>query len=311
MVNFGLIGASGYIAPRHIQAIHEVGSKLVTAYDPNQSVGILDKYSRDVAYYKTYEEYYYNIVTNLKDQLDYTSICSPNYLHKSHIALSLGLGSDVICEKPLVTDAKDLDFLSSLSRELGRNIYTVLQLREHQAIINLKDKVTKNDSDEIYNIDLCYITSRGPWYYQTWKANDNLSGDLCFNIGIHFFDMLTWIFGNYVSSEIHIRNHDVVAGYLQLEQAKVRWLLSINERYLPKKSTDQNQSTYRSILFNDYEIEFSSGFKDLHTKVYRQILNGEGYTIHDAEPAIRLLDTMRKKIPTGINANAHPLLHSL
>jgi UDP-N-acetyl-2-amino-2-deoxyglucuronate dehydrogenase len=308
MANFGIMGACGYIAPRHLQAIHETGNKLVIAYDPMDSVGILDKYSKNVAYFKTYEEFYYHIKSELKEKLDYISICSPNYLHCTQILLGLEMGAHVICEKPLVINPKDIDFLKSIELETGKKVHTILQLRLHDVIKNLKNKVAHDPRKEKFDLELTYITSRGPWYHQTWKSHTRTSGGIAANIGVHFFDMLSWIFGHEVSSQLHYRDEMTMSGYLELDRARIKWFLSIDSSKLPEDVIRSGKTTYRTILIDGEEIEFSEGFTDLHTKIYQDILEGRGYGLDDAAETIRMVSRLRD-LPVITDAqNKHKFL---
>lgn len=311
MHSFSLIGACGYIAPRHMQAIYDTKNILVSAYDPMDSLGILDRYSYDVQFFKTYEEFaFFNSCVSPK-KIDFVSVCSPNHLHKPHIAASLREGSSVICEKPLVLTTRDIDDLRKLEKQTGKKVFTVLQLRVHDAIKALKKKISESSSNEKFEVDLCYMTSRGPWYHQTWKANEMLSGGLPSNIGIHFFDMLTWVFGGIQKNELHLAEPDIYGGYLELERARVRWVLSINRSYLPKKAQREDLTTFRSITVDGEEIEFSGGFTDLHTRVYEDILSGQGYGLDDSEEAIKIAEQIRNMNPSGICGHSHTVLKSL
>ena len=313
MYKFAIIGACGYIAPRHLQAINDTGNKLISAYDPMDSVGVLDKYSQDVQYFKSFEEFnFYNRHT-LKDQIDYITICSPNYMHKHHIAASLEMGANVICEKPLVLTTSDIDELREIEKKTGKKVYTILQLRVHEAIKSLKTKINESISKENNKkqIDLCYITSRGPWYHQTWKANDKFSGGLPTNIGIHFFDMLTWLFGSVEKNELHMASENTFGGYIELEHAQVKWLLSINKNNLPVSAKNSGKTTYRSITIDNEEIEFSGGFTDLHTRVYENIFAGNGYGLDDSYEAIKIAEQIRNMASIGVNEKSHSILKSL
>ena len=304
MKNFAVVGACGYIAPRHLQAINDTGNVTVAAFDPMDSVGILDKYTKNVAYFKTWEELNFHI-KRTGTHLDYVSICSPNYLHRSHILASLELGADVICEKPLVIEPEDIDFLKLAEKKSGKKVYTVLQLRCHEAIKSLKDRIDQSSNSEKIEIDLTYITSRGPWYHKTWKADDKTSGGIAANIGVHFFDMLTWIYGSALDSELHYKDKSTMAGFVELEKAKVKWFLSIDMDRLPKYAKEKNQPTYRSIKIGNEEIEFSSGFTDLHTKVYQNILNGNGYGLDDAKPSIDIVTKLGTQKHSNNSINKH------
>lgn len=307
MKNFGIIGACGYIAPRHLQAINDTGNRTVVAFDPMDSVGILDRYSKDVAYFKTFEEMNYHLKTS-GTKLDYVSICSPNYLHKSHILAALELGANAICEKPLVIDPQDIDHLKAAEERTGKRVYTVLQLRCHEAIKSLKAKIDAAPSNKQHDLDLTYITSRGPWYHQTWKANPKAAGGIAANIGVHFFDMLAWVFGQPMEYELHYKDDCTMAGYLVLEKAKVKWFLSIDKEKLPEAAKREGKPTFRSIKMGDEEIEFSGGFTDLHTKVYEGVLCEEGYGLEDARPSIELVTALNNESILPQSENKHTFL---
>lgn len=312
MKNFALVGAAGFIAPRHMQAIRDTGNRLVLACDPKDSVGILDSYAKDAKFFTEYEVFLQSLLNLPKeDQVDYVSICSPNFLHKTHIEHALRNGAHAICEKPLVLTTKEIDDLAALEEATGRRVYTVLQLRVHDAIVKLKKEVEASSPSAKRDIDLSYFTSRGHWYHQTWKAHPTRSGGLPSNIGIHFFDMLTWLFGDVEHSELHFTNEVLTAGYMELKQARVRWILSIDRKYLPEAAVKANQSTYRSITIDGKEIEFSGGFTDLHTKVYQDILDGRGYGPKEAKTAIKIVEDLRKVSPVQGGDHTHPLLREI
>ena len=307
MKKFGLIGAAGYIAPRHMKAIKDTGNVLQVALDPSDSVGVIDSYFPQASFFTEVERFDRHIdkLRRRGDGLDYISVCSPNYLHDSHVRLGLRNECDIICEKPLVVNPHNLEYLETLEAETGKKINNILQLRLHESVIKLKQETNK---DEIYDIDLSYITSRGLWYYYSWKGDETKSGGLPTNVGIHFFDMLIWIFGNVVRSEVHVLRNDVAAGFLHLENARIRWFLSCNSKYLPDEAKKENKSTYRSIRIDDNEFEFSTGFTELHTKSYQDVLNGKGFGIQDVKAAINLVDNIRYTKASGINRNSHSLL---
>lgn len=290
MCNFAITGVAGYIAPRHLKAIKDTKNNLVAALDPHDSVGILDRYFKNVSYFREPERFdrYLEKKKNSSDKIDYVSICSPNYLHDSHIRMALRVGADVICEKPLVLNPWNCDSLVLLEKEYGKKINTVLQLRNHPSIISLKDKY--QNSNGKHQIDLTYITSRGPWYLYSWKGDIEKSGGLISNIGVHFFDMLIWIFGEVENYGVEINEQDIAVGSLELERASVNWKLSINEMNLPKGC---DQSTFRSITVDGEEVEFSGGFTDLHTEVYKDILSGGGFGVLDVKPTIELVHNLR------------------
>ena len=309
MKKFAIIGVGGYIAPRHLKAIKDTGNTLVSAYDKNDSVGIMDSYFPDAAFF-TEQELFDRHNTKLKDQgeqIDYVSVCTPNYLHDAHTRYALCLGADVICEKPLVLNPWNIDALHHVEERTGHKAYTIFQLRLHEKIAALKKKVEEGPKDKIYDIDLTYITSRGNWYYASWKGDINKSGGIATNIGVHFYDMLCWIFGKVKNSIVHVSTHDRVAGFLQLENANVRYFLSINSKTLPKQALEQGLKSYRSILIDGEELEFSTGFTELHTLSYQKILNGEGFAIDEARDAINTVYNIRNATPIGLVGEYHPL----
>lgn len=308
MKNFILIGAAGFIAPRHLKAIKETGNNLVAALDKFDSVGIIDSYFPDCSFFTEFERFDRHIEKLKRNgtHVDYVSICTPNYLHDSHIRFGLRHGADVICEKPLVLNPWNIDSLAEIEKQSGKHIYNIFQLRLHPVIIDLKKKVDAAPKDKIYEFDLTYITSRGNWYYTSWKGDVNKSGGVATNIGVHFFDMLTWIFGKVKTNDIHIHSHDRAAGYLEFEKAKVRWFLSINENTIPKEVRAAGKRTYRSMKIEGEEIEFSDGFTDLHTKSYQNILDGNGFSLMEAKNGISIVHEIRSKTPLGLKGNYHP-----
>ena len=308
MKQFALIGASGYIAPRHLKAIKETNSNLITALDPFDSVGVMDSYFPNADFFTEFERfdrYVSKLRFDKAIHLDYVSICTPNYLHDSHIRFALRHGADAICEKPLVLNPWNLDSLSKIEEISGRKIYNILQLREHKTIIDLKKKIDSSDPNKIYDIDLTYLTSRGNWYYTSWKGDKTKSGGIATNIGVHFFDMLNWIFGDLISNIVHIHTHDRAAGFLEFKRARVRWFLSINEDLIPPQIKSTGQRTYRSIKIDGKDLEFSDGFTDLHTTVYRKIISGNGYGLSEARPAIEIVSQIRTMKPVGLNGSYH------
>lgn len=313
MKNFSILGVAGYIAPRHIQAIHESGNKLVCAMDPNDSVGILDRYTRDVAFFTDFERYedFIESVKGTERQIEYTTICSPNFLHHSHMRLAMNHGCDVICEKPLALTESELDDLLRFEDQYKKKISTILQLRVHESILKLKNKIDKSAPKEKYDIELTYLTSRGPWYFESWKGDPNKSGGLITNIGIHFFDMLTWIFGKEVKSELHIKTNSVASGYLELERARVKWLLSIDFDLLPESVKKAGKTTFRSIKIDGEELEFSTGFTDLHTTIYKNVLNGKVFSVEDTRESTRIVEELRSASILGVNSNSHQLARGL
>lgn len=297
MKNFVLIGAAGYIAPRHMKAIKETGNNLIAAFDPYDGVGIIDSHFPQAHFFTEFERFDRHIekIKRAGIKIDYVSICSPNYLHDSHIRYGLRIGADVICEKPLVLNPWNVDALIELENEYQNKVSTILQLRHHESILALKEKVDQGPNDKIYNIDLTYITSRGNWYFSSWKGNEEKSGGIASNVGVHFFDMLQWIFGPMKSSSIDIKTKDTNSGKLSFKQAQVNWYLSINAENLPQKIKDGGQSTFRTLTIENEEIEFSKGFTDLHTVSYQKILNGEGYGLADAKNSIEIISQIRNQ----------------
>jgi UDP-N-acetyl-2-amino-2-deoxyglucuronate dehydrogenase len=310
MKDFALIGAAGFIAPRHLKAIKETGNKLVAALDKFDSVGIMDSYFPEASFFVEFERFDRHLekLHRSGNPIDYLSICSPNYLHDSHIRFGLRHGANVICEKPLVLNPWNVEALDEIQRETGKKAYNILQLRLHPDILALKEKVQSSDPGKIFDFDLAYITSRGNWYYTSWKGDVQKSGGIATNIGIHFFDMLIWIFGNVKENIVHLHTHDRAAGFLQLERARVRWFLSINEDTLPESVKAKGQRTYRSITMEGTEIEFSEGFTDLHTKSYQAILDGKGFNLTEALPSIELAHAIRTQKPVGVKGDYHPFV---
>lgn len=308
MKNFAIIGVGGYVAPRHLKAIKDTGNNLVSAYDKSDSVGILDSYFPQASFF-TEQELFDRHNTRLQEKgikLDYVSVCTPNYLHDAHTRYGLRLGSDVICEKPVVLNPWNIDALEKVEEETGHKAYTILQLRLHDSITALKKKVDEGPKDKIYDIDLTYITSRGYWYYTSWKGNVNKSGGVATNIGIHFYDMLSWIFGPVKSNIVHLASHDRVAGYLELERARVRYFLSINADTLPEEAVKIGKRTLRAITIDGEQFEFSEGFTELHTLSYQKILAGEGFRISEARNCIQIVYDIRNMKPIGLKGDYHP-----
>lgn len=295
--NFGLIGAAGYIAPRHMKAIKETGNKLVAALDPYDGVGIMDSYFPEADFFTEPERFDRHLDKlrrkNEGNQIQYVSICSPNYLHDAHIRLALRNQCHAICEKPIVLNPWNVDALQEIEKESGQKIYTILQLRHHPSIIALKKMVDEGPKDKIYNIDLTYFTSRGRWYFISWKGDIQKSGGVATNIGVHFFDMLGWIFGDVVELHVTESKPEKVGGYLELERAHVKWALSLDYNDIPKTIRDKGQRTYRSIKIEGREIEFSGGFTDLHTTAYQNILDGNGFGLEDARKSIDIVHRIR------------------
>lgn len=298
MKNFALIGAAGFIAPRHLKAIKETGNTLVAAMDKFDSVGIMDSYFPHADFFIEFERFDRH-VDKLRRQgkkVDYVSICSPNYLHDSHIRFALRQQADAICEKPLVLNPWNVDALEEIEKETGKRIYTILQLRLHPSIIALREEVLADRTKKIFDIDLTYITSRGTWYHHSWKGDESKSGGIATNIGVHFFDMLLWVFGNVKKMEVEKYKSDHAAGYLELDRARIKWSLSINEDHLPQAAKEQGKRTFRSLKMDGREIEFSDGFTDLHTRSYEEILKGNGFGLMDAKPSIELVHQIRERV---------------
>lgn len=308
MKNFALIGAAGFIAPRHLKAIKETNNLLVAALDKFDSVGVMDSYFPNASFFTEFERFDRHLekLHRSNQSIDYLSVCSPNYLHDSHIRFGMRHGATVICEKPLVLNPWNVEALDEIQKETGKEVFNILQLRLHPDIIALKEKVQSSDPSKIFDFDLAYITSRGNWYYTSWKGDVNKSGGIATNIGIHFFDMLIWIFGNVKENIVHVHTHDRASGFLQLERARVRWFLSINADTLPEAVKAKGQRTYRSITMEGGEIEFSEGFTDLHTKSYEGILNGKGFNLREALPSIELAHQIRTQTPVGLKGDYHP-----
>ena len=309
MKSFAQIGAAGYVAPRHMKAIKDTGNALVAACDPYDGVGVIDSYFPEAAFFTEYERFDRH-VEKLKRRgkpVDYFSICSPNYLHDAHVRFALRYGAKAICEKPLVLNPWNLDALEEMESECDGEIYTVLQLRHHPLIQQLKKKFSGKKLSEKKEIELTYISSRGKWYYASWKGNELKSGGIATNIGIHFFDMLLWLFGDVEKSIVHHSSHDRAAGYLELKNARVKWFLSINSDTLPEREKKSGKRTFRNITIDGEELEFSTGFENLHSLSYREILSGNGYRIKDARPSIELVHQIRNQELAPDSKNTHPL----
>jgi len=311
MRNFALIGAAGFVAPRHMQAIRDTGNNLVAALDKSDSVGIIDSYFPDSAFFTEFERFDRHVEKRRRENgehVDYVSICSPNYLHDAHVRFALRVGADAICEKPLVVNPWNIDPLTELERETGQRICAILQLRLHPAIIALKQRIDQEQRDTKHDVDLTYITSRGRWYLQSWKGDAEKSGGVTMNIGVHFFDMLTWIFGRPDFSSVNVLDATRAAGYLELKNARVRWFLSLDRNDLPVPPEPGKPATYRSITIDGEEIEFSGGFTDLHTQSYQRILAGDHFGIAHARPAIDVVYGIRTSTPVGLRGDYHPFL---
>ena len=309
MKRFALIGAAGYIADRHMKAIRETGNQLVCATDKFDVMGRIDSYFPDAEFFLEIEnlDKYMDDLRREGKPIDMVSICTPNYMHPSHIRFALRNGADAICEKPLVIYPRDMHIIKDIEAETGKRVFTVLQLRYHKTILDLKKKIEAAGSD-MFDVDLSYITTRGSWYQKSWKGDVEKSGGVATNIGIHFFDMITWIFGNVKENIVHHYSASKAAGFLQLEKARVRWFLSVDAEDLPKEAVEKGKRTYRSITVNGEEVEFSEGFTDLHTETYRQILSGNGFGIDDARESIELTDFVRNTKPLGLVGDYHPFL---
>ncbi|MBU2650691.1 MAG: Gfo/Idh/MocA family oxidoreductase [Bacteroidetes bacterium] len=308
--NFALIGAAGYIAPRHMKAIKDTGNVLIAALDKNDSVGIIDSYFPEADFFvetERFDRHLDKLRRKGERKVDYVSICSPNYLHDAHIRLALRNEAHAICEKPIVLNPWNVDALQELENESGKRIFNILQVRLHPAIVALKQEIENGPADKIYDIDLTYITSRGHWYYMSWKGDIEKSGGVATNIGVHFFDMLTWIFGEVRENTVHISERDKAAGFLMLKKARVRWFLSLDPETLPDEAIKKGQRTFRSITIEGKELEFSDGFTDLHTRLYEQILQDKGFSMEDARTSIEIVYGIRNSKPVGLRGDYHPL----
>ena len=311
-INFGLIGASGYIAPRHMRAIKDTGNELIAALDPYDGIGIMDSYFPQAYFFTEYERFDRFVDKwrrNGNKKIEYIAITTPNYLHDSHIRFALRSGANAICEKPLVLNPHNIDQLKIIEEESGKKVFNILQLRLHESIVALKNKISKEllqNPDRIYDVDLTYLTSRGKWYFISWKGDEDKSGGVATNIGVHFFDMLSWIFGPIEENIVHLKQPDANAGYMRLKNANVRWFLSVNYDYIPENIKNSGKRTFRSIKVNGDEIEFSDGFTDLHTKSYEHILSGEGFGLDEARNSINIVSNIRKMSPIGLRGEYHP-----
>ena len=312
--NFDLVGVAGYIAPRHLAAIKETGNRLVAAVDPHDSVGILDSYFHEVSFFTEFERFDRHIEKlrrqSESDRVHYVSICSPNHLHDAHIRFALRVGADAICEKPLVLNPWNCDMLGELEEESGKRIYSILQLRHHPLILKLKESLDKEKRQGKHEVSLTYVTARGKWYHYSWKGIRERSGGLATNIGIHFFDLLIWLFGPVVKNELHFDDQVKSSGFMELERAKIKWFLSIDRNDLPFDPELEKKNTYRSILIDGEEFEFSGGFRDLHTISYEKILAGEGFGIKEVRPSIQLCHDIRIDKPSGLSPNSHLFLEA-
>jgi len=312
MKRFALIGAAGYIAPRHVKAIKDTGNNLLAFLDPFDSVGYIDGYFPNADYFREFERFDRHIykLNRSNNKIDYISICSPNYLHDSHIRFALRNNCTAICEKPIVLNPWNIEALEEEEKNSGLEIYNILQLRHHPAIIELKNEINKSQ-DKIYDIDLGYITSRGSWYHFSWKGDVQKSGGIATNIGIHFFDMLTWVFGEMEESYVHISDNYRAAGFLKLKKARVRWFLSINENDLPLNIKEKNQRTWRCITVEGKEIEFSEGFTDLHTVSYKNILGGKGFRLSECKPSANIAWQIRNEKSVSLKGDYHPIIKNI
>ncbi len=308
--NFGLIGVAGYVAIRHLRAIKDTGNNLLASLDKFDCVGLLDGFFPQSDFFVEFERFdrHFDKLKRTGTKIDYVSICSPNYLHDSHIRFALRHQAEAICEKPIVLNPWNVDALQEIENETGRKIYTILQLRLHPKIMELKEKIKNGPKDKIYDIDLSYITSRGNWYFISWKGDIQKSGGVATNIGIHFFDMLGWIFGDATKNIVHVSQPNRAAGYLELENARVRWFLSIDSNDLPESAKSSGKRTFRSIVIEGEEIEFSEGFGELHTTSYKEILDGKGFGLNDARQSVITAFTIRNSRPAGLVGDYHPFL---
>jgi len=308
--NFGIIGVAGYIAVKHLHAIKETGNNLLASLDKFDSVGRIDSYFPESDFFVEFERFdrHFDKLKRTGTKIDYVSICSPNYLHDSHIRFALRHQAEAICEKPIVLNPWNIDALQEIENETGRKIYTVLQLRLHPKILELRDKIRNGPKGKIYDIDMTYVTSRGNWYSISWKGDIQKSGGIATNIGIHFFDMLCWIFGDTRKNIVHLSESHKAAGYLELENARVRWFLSVDYNDIPSALKEKGQRTYRSITVDGEEIEFSEGFTDLHTMTYNEILAGRGFGLKDARQSVETAYTIRNSTPVGLKGEYHPIL---
>ena len=312
--NFALIGASGYIAPRHMKAIKETDNNLIAALDPYDGIGIMDSYFPEASFFTEFERFDRFVDKWHREQekkIEYIGITTPNYLHDAHIRFALKSGADAICEKPLVLNPHNIDQLKVIENETEKKVYNILQLRLHPSIIALKEKVSnelKSNPEKVYDIDLTYLTSRGKWYFQSWKGDEAKSGGIASNIGVHFYDMLCWIFGDVEENIVHLKTPDTNAGSFKLKNANVRWFLSVNYDYIPEDIKEKGMTTYRSITVDGEEIEFSSGFTDLHTVSYQEILKGNGFGLDEAYGSIRTVSTIRNLDPIGMKGDYHPFI---
>lgn len=295
MKKFALIGAAGYIAPRHMKAIKDTGNELVAAFDPYDGVGIIDSYFPEAKFFTEFERFDRHLekLKRNNEKIDYVSICSPNYLHDAHIRFGLRTGCDVICEKPIVLNPWNIDAIEEIERESNNKVYTILQLRLHHSIKTLKQKVDNSPKDEVFDIELKYFTSRGEWYYHSWKGDISKSGGIATNIGVHFFDMLGWIFGDLEENNVEFHNKSSAKGKLKFKKANVNWHLSIDYNQIPENIKSEGKRTFRTLNINGEEIEFSDGFTELHTDSYKEIIEGNGFSISESKKAIQIVHSIR------------------
>ena len=308
MKNFAIIGLGGYIAIRHLQAISATGNHLVSALDKNDSVGVIDSHFPNADFFTEFERFERHLdkLKRTNQKIDYVSICTPNYLHDSHIRFALRQGADAICEKPLVLNPWNIDALAEVENETGKKLFNILQLRLHPSIIALKKQIEEGPKDKIYELDLTYITSRGHWYFASWKGDESKSGGIATNIGVHFYDMLSWLFGDVEENIVHVYEPKRASGYLGFKRARVRWFLSVDYNVIPEEVKAKGMRTYRSIKMEGKEIEFSGGFTDLHTRSYEEILNGNGFGLDDARQSIKIVHDIRNSKPIGLKGDYHP-----
>jgi UDP-N-acetyl-2-amino-2-deoxyglucuronate dehydrogenase len=311
--NFGLIGVAGYIAVRHLKAIKDTGNNLLASLDRFDSVGLIDSYFPQSDFFVEFERFdrHFDKLKRSGTKIDYVSICSPNYLHDSHIRFALRHGADAICEKPIVLNPWNVDALQEIENETGHKINTVLQLRLHPKIAELRDRIRNGPKDKVYDVDLTYITSRGNWYYISWKGDIQKSGGIATNIGIHFFDMLGWIFGEVKNNVVNISEPNKAGGYLELKNARVRWFLSLDYNDIPREARETGKRTFRSITIEGEEVEFSEGFTDLHTATYREVIEGRGFGLDEARQSVFTAYTIRNAKPIGLQGNYHPILDTI
>jgi len=314
MKNFGITGVAGYIAPRHLQAIKDTGNKLIAAMDPHDSVGILDRYFPHASFFTEFERFDRHLEKlrrmSSDEKIDYLTICSPNHLHDAHIRLALRLGANAICEKPLVLNPWNLDALQELEKDSGGKVFTILQLRVHPSLIELKNKLL-HEKKKKHDVELTYITSRGPWYKYSWKGDVHKSGGIATNIGIHFFDLLMWYFGKMERIEVHYSSEDKMSGYIELDNANVKWFLSIDRNDLPEGIIESGKTTFRQIIVDDKEVEFTEGFTDLHTKVYSETLEGRGFGLEIAQPSVELVEKIRNEKISAKQTIVHPFAEKI